>query len=182
MLHYVYRTTHIPTGRWYVGIRTSRRWPTQDPYLGSGKALRSVVRAHPRSEFSKQVLVIVETREEAARIEAALVGAAEVANPMCLNLCEGGQAGPVGYRHDDETLKLIGAASKLRVYSEETREKRRQIHLGRRLTENHKRKLSEAARGRKPSPQTVEAVRRAWTGRKHSEASKQKMRTARRAD
>jgi hypothetical protein len=86
--HYVYRLTHVPTGRWYVGIRSCACDPSADPYLGSGKALKAL----PREELSKRVLVIVETREEAARIEAQLVGSSEIADPMCLNLIAGGGA------------------------------------------------------------------------------------------
>jgi len=122
MFHYVYKTTHIPTGRWYVGIRSCHVWPTEDSsYLGSGSTLLSLVRQEGRGAFAKQVLVIVETRAEAARIERELVGPDQVADPMCLNLCGGGDCGPRGFSHSEEARRKIQATHKGRTWTREHR-------------------------------------------------------------
>jgi hypothetical protein len=149
MFHYVYRTTHIPTSRWYVGIRTSGCWPGDDPYLGSGKVLRALVRAHPRGEFSKQVLAIVETREEAARIEAAL---ARPEDPDCLNLIPGGDRGILGYRYTDEQrarLRDNQNASGL-VVSEAHKQSIRESNRSRVVSDETRERMSAAQRARSP--------------------------------
>ena len=54
--------------------------------MGSGTRVSRI----PRNELRKYVLVIVETREEALRIEARLVTTEHLSDPLCLNLSPGG--------------------------------------------------------------------------------------------
>ncbi len=97
MWHYVYRTDRHRTGEYYFGIRSCDVVPTEDRYMGSGKALKAKLNADPES-FTKTVLVIVQSREEACRIEAHLVGQKQVDDPLCLNLALGGDRGSYGAR------------------------------------------------------------------------------------
>jgi hypothetical protein len=85
------------TGEFYIGLRSSECWPTRDVrYNGSGKRMRRSFKAHP-TEWVKRILCIVQTRDEAARIEAVLVTQREVDNPLCLNQCGGGTGGSTGF-------------------------------------------------------------------------------------
>jgi len=110
--HYVYKTIHTPTGRWYVGIRSCRCWPGDDPYLGSGLVLRRTIRKYGREEFSKLILVMVQTRKEAARIEAALIGPREVRNRLCLNVRTGGTGGRLVGSAEQARLEKVARANK----------------------------------------------------------------------
>ena len=91
--HYVYRIDRPSTGEYYIGIRTCKCHPADDTYMGSGTLLK-VKMAGRQSEFKKTILVIVQTRREALRIEEALVGPAQVAERTCMNLREGGEGPP----------------------------------------------------------------------------------------
>ena len=91
--HYVYRIDRPATGEFYIGIRTCKCDPLSDSYMGSGTLLKAKM-AGRQPEFKKTILVIVQTRREALRIEGSLVGQEQVADPMCLNLRNGGE-GPI---------------------------------------------------------------------------------------
>lgn len=95
MKHYVYRTTCRVNGKTYVGIRSCEGSPFDDTYLGSGVALLAAVRKYGREAFTKQVLVIVESREEALRIEAALVTDDVARDRSTYNRTRGGGSGPL---------------------------------------------------------------------------------------
>ena len=81
--HYVYQITHLPTGRYYIGLRSTAALPEQDDYFGSGKCaawFESV-----RSECEKNILSVHQTRVEAAQEEQRQIK--EVINdPLCQNL------------------------------------------------------------------------------------------------
>ena len=172
MNHYIYRIDRPATGEWYIGIRSCKCWPTEDArYLGSGRRVCSAVKKHGRDTFDKTILAIVETRQEAARIEAALVGPAQVADRLCMNLCEGGDCGAVGYRHTKEALQKMSASHKGRPISDERIERMR----GRRHTARTKAKMSSAQtpatrsaqsarmRGRIVSDETRAKTSASWT-------------------
>ncbi len=151
MNHYVYRIDRPTTGEWYVGIRSCKCRPTEDVgYLGSGTRLNNTMRGR-QSEFNKTILVIVQTRKEAARIEAALVGPAQVEERLCMNLCEGGDCGSVGYRHTAKSKAKIGAANQGRPVSNETRAKLSMAQTGCVLTDETRAKIGAANRGRVPA-------------------------------
>lgn len=152
MYHYVYRTTCIPNGKTYVGVRSSRCWPTEDTYLGSGTALTAAVRKYGRKCFSKQVLVIVETREEALRIEAALVTEAVAKDPRTYNRTKGGFSGP-GYRIWTDSQKEALRRSMNRP------ERKAQLRL---LNLGNQRRLG--TRGSERQRQAVAAANRRRTG------------------
>lgn len=90
MYHYVYRITHIPTSRFYVGIRTCRCHPGVDKYMGSGVIIKKLLDKHPPYEFRKDILQICDTREAASTLESKLVDVDLLQNPLCLNLKLGG--------------------------------------------------------------------------------------------
>lgn len=80
--HYVYRILHAPTGRFYIGLRSSAGLPEDDNYWGSGAA--SVWLEKNKAECVRQVLATFPTRREAAEYEALETGAC-IADPLCLN-------------------------------------------------------------------------------------------------
>ena len=80
-----------------------------------------------------------------------------------------------------EKLNLVnisngGTAPTLgRKASEETREKLRRIHTGKKQTPEHIKNSSDARRGWKHSPETILKYSQTRRGRKHSEETKKKM-------
>lgn len=148
MNHYVYRIDRPSNGEYYIGMRQCEGPPVLDTkYMGSGKKLKPQVRAHPE-EFTKTILLIVNTREMATRIEAALVPIERIDNdPLCLNLCAGGDVGPAGLRHSEKSRAKMSAAHLGVKLSEEHRAKIGAAHLGRKMSEEHRAKIGAANMG-----------------------------------
>lgn len=142
--HYIYRAEHLPTSRFYVGVRSCTEMPHDDPYLGSGVYWTNIVKAHPREEFYKLVLGVFPTREAAYIAERITVS--QVRNiPGCLNRTNGGEGGSgrgIGWKHTEESKKKIAEAlrGKPKLYP--------RPHLGLPQSDATKAKISKALRGR----------------------------------
>jgi hypothetical protein len=80
--HYIYRITHLPTGQFYIGSRSSATLPEQDDYYGSGSACEQVFRV--RSECRREVIQVFESRRDANVAESALI-ATSIADQSSLN-------------------------------------------------------------------------------------------------
>lgn len=48
-LSYVYRWTHIPTGKWYIGSRTSKKAHPDDGYICSSKYVKPLIEEDPNN-------------------------------------------------------------------------------------------------------------------------------------
>ena len=89
MQHYVYKITNKTTGEYYYGKRTAFNWET-DPYMGSGLMLKNKMEAHPDHEWVKEVLLLLDSAEEAYLYEKIIIGDKWRDDPLCLNLVAGG--------------------------------------------------------------------------------------------
>lgn len=69
--HYVYRTTRIVTGEFYLGVRSCACHPNQDRYIGSGNWIATVKAA----EIKKEIVATYGSREEAEQAEKDLIRA-----------------------------------------------------------------------------------------------------------
>ncbi|KKK61938.1 hypothetical protein LCGC14_3009310, partial [marine sediment metagenome] len=114
MNHYVYilRSTDL----YYVGLRSCHGPIATDSYRGSGTALKVARKEGHR--FRKTVLCVPGSREECSELEAELVGPAEVADSLCLNLKQGGlSVNGVGYQHTDAARASMSKTRKGRKMS-----------------------------------------------------------------
>lgn len=85
MFFLVYKTTHVPTGKFYIGRHVTN--VTKDPndrYMGSGLIIARYLRKYPRSEFNRQILFHAFTLEAMKQVEAILIAEAE--KDDCLNI------------------------------------------------------------------------------------------------
>lgn len=73
MNHYVYLTTNLVNGKKYIGKRSCQCPIEEDSYLGSGKALRKAIDQYGPENFSKEILKICSTEDEAYRYEAEMI-------------------------------------------------------------------------------------------------------------
>jgi len=151
-LHFIYKTTNLLTGRYYIGMHSTD--DLEDGYLGSGKRLRYSVRKYGKQNHQREVLEFVGSREELRDREKEIISLDEIAKEDCMNLVEGGQGG-----FTIEQQKL-GAKAK---------------------NEKHKDKLSYWSRkaGKanitKNGFKVLQDNRCDWTGKNHSEDSIEKM-------
>ncbi len=80
--HYVYRIEHKPSGRFYIGLRSSLCPPEDDDYWGSGAA--AVWIQKNKGDCTRRVLAVLPTRREAAEYEM-LETEAAISDPRCMN-------------------------------------------------------------------------------------------------
>ena len=166
--HFIYKTTNLLSGRYYIGMHSSDS--LTDGYLGSGTYLRRAINKHGKENFEREILEFCKTREELKSRESEIVNLNEVANIECMNLRVGGcgvdyttipseetcekiskalignrnGSGNKGKTHSEETRRKIGEASRGRTHSDETRKKLRDINTGKTHSDETRKKLSES--------------------------------------
>lgn len=96
-IHYIYKTTCIITGRWYVGMHSTSK--LDDGYMGSGKLLRYSMRKYGIDNHIKEILEFSPTRELLKEREKELVNKELIGDGKCMNLKEGGDGGFVNEEH-----------------------------------------------------------------------------------
>ena len=107
--HYVYKITCLETGEYYYGKRSCNGSWKDDPYMGSGLLLNDKMKAHPDYTWRKEVLLLLETSEEAYEYEALIIGnkfkGGSDWDGLCLNLTLGGSGGSSPGATGEELVK-----------------------------------------------------------------------------
>lgn len=83
MKHYVYRTTYVPTGAFYIGVRSCKADPKDDEYMGSGSFL--FMARYGRKGYRKEVVAEFLSREEAEIFEVSLISKSKL-DTLCMNI------------------------------------------------------------------------------------------------
>lgn len=91
MFYTVYKTTHLESGKIYVGMHTTAK--AGDSYLGSGTLISHAIKKYGRAAFSKEVLFVFDNPEEMTAKEKELVTAEFVSRDDTYNLNVGGDGG-----------------------------------------------------------------------------------------
>lgn len=128
-MYTVYRTTNIQNGKYYIGVHK-----TDDPYdsyLGSGRAIEEAIRKYGRNSFTKEILLITESKDEAYKREADLT--VDFNTNSNYNMRRGGVGGftKENARKGHEKVRykfgsIGGKASMAKLTPEERTEKARQ--------------------------------------------------------
>lgn len=183
--HYVYKITNTnPTDKrkYYIGVRTSNYNPLDDiNYWSSSKSLKSHINEQGTEYFSKEILSIWETREQAVAEEIKLHEELDVGrNPAFYNLAKQTSNGfdTTGTPLSDEHKEKISKFFKGRLDSDETRRKKSESLKGRKITWGDK--ISKAKigkeswnKGKKFPEQTGE--KNHFFGKTHSRETKDKI-------
>ena len=90
--YYVYKITNLTNGKVYIGKRTHVN-PEKDTYMGSGKLILAAIKKYGRQNFSKEILAVFDTENEAAILEKSLVTKEFIYEGNTYNLHEGGFGG-----------------------------------------------------------------------------------------
>ena len=159
---YIYKITHIPSGRYYIGQHKSETF--DEDYWGNGRIIKNMYLHHDKSEFSREVIKWAYSAEELNLLEQEFVNEETVLDKNCLNLKTGGD------------VCIFTEELKNRVRKAMTKEVRKKISdkaKARVVSEEQKMKTSKALKGR-PSPfkgkvasdETRKKLSKAITGRK----------------
>ena len=153
--YYIYRITNNINHKTYIGQhKYYKSLLVEDDYMGSGVILKKAQKKYGIENFSKEIITIAMSRSEANVLEKYYIAKERKENTYgCYNIADGGYTS-VEFTHTPES----------RMKALETRKRNGNL----KLSEETKRKISEATKGRVP-----------WEkGRKrgpHSEETKRKM-------
>lgn len=138
MFHFIYKTTNTITKKIYIGAHSTEN--INDGYLGSGKQLKDAIKKYGIDNFTREILEFFDSREKAFEREAEVVTEDFIKKTNTYNMCPGG----------------LGCSTKTEQFKLQVSKKLK----GRILTEEHKKKISQAQMGEKnhrygkPNPNT----------------------------
>lgn len=89
--HFIYRTTDLRTGKYYVGMHSTDN--LEDGYMGSGKRISYLLKRYGKDSFSLQILYFLPNRDLLYEKEKEVVNEELLRDPKCLNLKKGGKGG-----------------------------------------------------------------------------------------
>ncbi len=157
MKYIVYRTTNKINGKIYIGCHFFRE--KGDQYLGSGTALRRAIKKYGRENFSREILHVCGSKEEAYKLEADLVNENFVKSRTTYNIKLGGRG---GWDH-----------IKTEAHREEGRRKLRWLFA---TDPSWRQAFCESNRRGQLNSYRIENRKNGFSGKRHTEATKQKVR------
>jgi hypothetical protein len=198
---YVYKWTHIPTLKWYVGVRFAKGCYPDDGYICSSKIVKPLIETNP-NEWKREI-ISTGTKEAMTELESEILEFSDAAkNPRsfnqhnnigkfynsgivseetCKKISDAKKKNPrCGFKQSEEAKKKIAKASKNRTHSEETRKKMSEAKKGKSgipRTEETRKKISKS--NSNPSEETRKKISDASKNRTHSEETKKKLREIR---
>ena len=89
--HFIYRTTCLVTGRFYIGMHSTDN--VDDGYLGSGKILKRSIRKHGAENHKREILDHAESYDDLKELEKLFVTNDLLEHPLCMNIKLGGDGG-----------------------------------------------------------------------------------------
>lgn len=135
----IYRITNKINGKTYIGQHKVKSVLKEDGYMGSGLVLKSAIKKYGRKNFEKTYITIAMSQSEANVLEQFYIEEERAKGKAEYNIMGGGQG-------------------KERKVSERSKQKAREnackYWLGKHLSEEHKRKISESNKGKKLSEKT----------------------------
>lgn len=157
----VYKTTHNPTGKFYIGRHSTNK--IDDDYLGSGVKITRMINKYGKEQFTKEIIKICESPNEMIELEVEEIRKV-FDNQLCLNLMIGDPRFTGGIEFSEETKQKMSVSKKKTHNTPEVRErlseaqKRRseeikahntRIHKGKTISDEMKQKQSLALSGEK---------------------------------
>jgi len=184
MKHYTYMITNTLNDMQYIGVRSCDCEPNEDQYWSSSKYLKEDITKFGIENFTKQILNIWNTREDALEHEISLHEQYNVStNKLFYNKSK---QTSVGF----DTTGMPGPCNMLgKKHTEESKQKMSKSKKGKPKTTEHNLKNSLSHRGeknpfygKKHTQESIEKIRKASTGKnnpmygkQHSDEVKQKI-------
>lgn len=163
-MKYIYLTTNLINNKKYIGQHTGK---LNDSYLGSGVHFLRAVKKYGKENFKKEILEICKTQEELDLAEKKWIKKYNaILDENFYNIAEGGLGGnPCAGLTEEQELKRRRKISEAmkgeknpfyqkgfhkenhpmwnKHHSEESKKKMRQAKIGKKLSEEHKQKISQ---------------------------------------
>lgn len=157
-LRYIYKTTCLITGKYYIGMH--RTYRKNDGYIGSGLLLKRSIKKYGLENHIFEILEYCDTIESLCKREEEIINEELLQDKLCMNLKLGG---------------IGGATMTGRKMSQETKDKIRKSRTGIKHKEETKKRISEKVSKILIGNQRAKGSK-GWIGKKHKEESKLLMR------
>ena len=160
--NFVYRTTLLDTGEFYIGKHSTNN--LNDGYYGSGDYIKHKVKSRfrkgiPYNEIYKlDILEFADTEKQAFELEAKYLTEQVVNDPLCLNFQTGGEG---GYTQSQKSIQQRVQKTKNR---KRTNKQKQNISIGTKLafqqpaTKERLRLLYLSRKGKSPSKETCDKL------------------------
>jgi len=142
----IYKTTNLINGKFYVGKDANNR----NYYLGSGSILDRAIKKYGRENFKKEILEECNSLEELSEKEIFWIKELNATDETIgYNIAEGGLGGDTFTNDPNKEIRreIIRENSIGRKHSEETKKKLSNLKKGIKFSEEHKQKLKELHKG-----------------------------------
>lgn len=175
-MYYIYLIVNKVNFKTYVGQRKSNKKWNEDSYMGSGKLLKLAQKKYGIENFEKFLIQYCSTKEEVNEAEKFWIKEYRSRGKAQYNIADGGQGGNLG----EEVIKKRAETLRGRHHSEEHKRKISEAKKGKHHphSEETKKKISEAVKGKKRKPHSDETKKKlseAHKGKHHSEETRKKM-------
>lgn len=175
---YIYKWTHLPTSKWYIGARTKKGCHPDDGYICSSKIVKPLIENTP-TEWQREILH-TGTPDEMLTLESAILTNLNAKNNInSYNLQNGdGNFTTAGMTMPKEWVDKIRKGNSGKIRSPEARENYRRANqkkaqdpaylnkLRKPKPDDHKLKISEALRGLPKTDEHKHALSIAKKGKK----------------
>lgn len=157
-IHYLYKTTCLITGRWYIGMHSTNN--LNDGYMGSGRRLRNSIRKYGESSHIKEILEFFDTRDLLIEAEKSVITNEMMGDPMCMNLMSGGTGGFISVEQQKYRSTCGGLANAERLKNDLDYAKKHAERSSKRFSKTHKQgKIKyDTFRGKKHSDETKKKI------------------------
>jgi hypothetical protein len=162
---YVYRWTHVTTGKWYVGSRTAKRCHPNDGYICSSREVKPLIQSNP-SEWRREILATGES-DAMYNLESNVLQESDARNnPMSFNKHNNdGKFCIAGKPRNEDVKSKISNSLLGKKQSEETKTKKSKVFSG----------SGNAFYGKKHKEETKKILRNLYLGTTRSEEIKKKI-------
>jgi len=157
--HFIYKTTCLVTGRYYIGMHSTSN--LDDGYMGSGKRIRRSLNKYGEENHQKEILEFCNSRKELKSREEEIVNLNEIAKKDCMNLIVGGEG---GFSSEQQKLNAEKSNAKQKILREDPEWVKNKSN---KLSKSLKKVYDEGRRERKEFYN--------WSGLTHSAESKKIM-------
>ena len=168
-IHYLYKTTCLITGRFYIGIHSTNN--LEDGYMGSGKRLRYSIRKYGKENHDKKILEFFDSRESLAKKENELVNENLLKDKLCMNIVYGGNGGYISQIGVKKGRKIADEIL-YKKYGEDFKSIISKNYYDN-LTSDDRKKLNEKIK--KGQKECGYDFGKTFKGKKHKEESKRKI-------
>jgi hypothetical protein len=160
--HFIYKTTDIRNGNFYIGIHSTDN--LDDGYIGSGARLKHLIYKHGKKIFNMEILEFLPDRKSLKEREIEIVNTDLLLEEKCMNLKSGGYGGFNNETHQFKCSQAAGLKHSERLKTDEEYRKKR----SKQISESNKKRIQKGEL--KSWKENYD-----WTGKKHTTETLQKM-------